>query len=102
MLNQPDRDFIDYKFGDYTLDLESPTWKEYKLYTSKEQMLRRLLAISELPGVLQDIITARRITLSLQSDELENASYLLMLIESEICRLDPEQCEDESPSIPGA
>ena len=87
ILNPEDRGFIDFVFGDENADLQSPTWEDYELRTPEESVIGGLSSIPDLQGLLRDVLTARQITLSFMDREIENSSYLLDLIESELDRL---------------
>ena len=87
ILNPEDRGFIDFEFGDENADLESPTWKNYKLRTPEGSVIGGLSSIPDLQGLLRDVLTARQISLSFMDREIENSSYLLALIETELNRL---------------
>jgi hypothetical protein len=87
ILYPEDREFIDFEFGDENADLQSPNWKNYKLRTPEKSIIRGLSSIPDLQGLLRDVLTARQITLIFMDQEIENSSYLLALIDSELNRL---------------
>ena len=87
ILNPEDRLFIDFEFGNANADLESPTWKNYTLKSTKENVVNGLMQVPNITGLLQDILTSRRITLSYLNFEFHISNDFLQLIQSEINRL---------------
>ena len=87
ILNPEDRSFIDFEFGNANADMESPTWKNYTLKSKKENVVNDLLKVPNLTGLLQDILTARRITHSYLDFEFHISNDFLQQIQSEIDRL---------------
>ena len=90
ILKPEDRGFIDFVFGDENADLQSPTWKNYKLRTPEASIIGGLSSIPDLEGLLRDVLTARQITLIFMDQEIENSSYFLALLDSELHRLSSE------------
>ena len=62
-------------------------WKTYKLRTAGRLITKELSEIPEFPGLLNDIIVARSITLGHLNHEKRMASETIELIQSEIDRL---------------
>jgi hypothetical protein len=87
VLDPADRSFIDFEFGNENADMESPTWKNYTLKSKKENILSEFLKIPNLTGLLQDILTARKITYSSMDFEFNVSNDFLLLLQSEIDRL---------------
>ena len=88
ILNPEDRLFIDFEYGNANADLESPTWKNYTLKSTKENVVNGLMKVPNLTGLLQDILTARKITESYLNFEFHISNDFLQLIQSEIDRLE--------------
>ena len=91
ILDPEDRSFIDFEFGNANADLESPTWKKYTLKSKDKNVVNELLKVPNLTGLLQDILTARRITYSYLDFEFHISNDFLLLIQSEIDRLKGSQ-----------
>ena len=91
ILDPEDKSFIDFKFGNENADMESETWKNYTLKSKKEHVLNEILKIPNLTGLLQDIITARKITYGYLDFEFNVSNDFLQLLQSEIDRLNGAQ-----------
>ena len=87
ILDPEDRSYIDFEFGQANADMESPTWKNYTLKSQKENVVNDLLKVPNLTGLLQDILTARRITYSYLNFEFHISNDFLQQVQSEIDRL---------------
>ncbi|HSR59433.1 MAG TPA: DUF6090 family protein [Robiginitalea sp.] len=94
ILDPEDRSFIDFEFGKSNSDMESPTWQNYTLKSKKEKVVNDLLKVPNLAGLLQDILTARRITLSYLNFEFHISNDFLQQIQSEIDRLQGSAAPD--------
>ena len=88
ILDPEDRSFIDFEFGNANADLESPAWKTYILKSKEEKVVNDLIKAPNLTGLLQDILTARRITYNYFDFEFHISNDFLLQIQSEIDRLE--------------
>ncbi|MGB5377108.1 hypothetical protein [Muriicola sp.] len=88
ILDPEDRSFIDFEFGNANADLKSPAWKTYILKSKEEKVVNDLIKAPNLTGLLQDILTARRITYNYLDFEFHISNDFLLQIQSEIDRLE--------------
>ena len=85
ILTKEDKIKIDFEWGSpYPKD---STWESFKLKTTGDKITYELSEIPGLPGLLNDIIVERMITLDYLNREERMASETLDLIQSEIDRL---------------
>jgi len=83
ILTKEDKIKIDFSWGDsYPKD-----WESFKLKTTGDKITNELSEIPGLPGLLNDIIVERRITLGYLNREKRMASETISLIQREIDRL---------------
>lgn len=87
ILEPEDRGFIDFQFGNENADVQNPIWQDYTLKSDRDKIVEDLLSIPELRGLLQDVLTARRITYSYLDYEFNITHEFLSIIQSEIDRL---------------
>jgi hypothetical protein len=87
VLEPEDREFIDFQFGNENADTQNPVWQNHPLKSNRDKVIVDLLAIPDLVGLLQDVLTARRITYTYLDYEFHVTHEFLQLIQSEIDRL---------------
>ncbi len=87
ILHPEDRGFVDFQFGNETTDPDHPSWQMYILKSDRDKVVEALLEIPGLTGLLQDVLTARRITYTYLDYEFNVTHEFLRLIRSEIDRL---------------
>ena len=83
ILTTEDKIKIDFSWGDYY----PKDWESFKLKTTGDKITNELSEIPGLPGLLNDIIVERRITLGHLNREKRMASETISLIQREIDRL---------------
>ena len=88
ILDPEDRSYIDLSFNLDAMNLKSPVWKDFNLQTPDQEIVRKLLEIKDLKGLLQDILSGRKITVTYQNIEVETSTIMIRLIQAEIDRLD--------------
>jgi len=88
ILDPEDRSYIDLNFNREALNLKSPIWKDFNLQTPGQDIVRKLLEIPNLKGLLQDIISGRKVTVIYQNIEVETSTLMIRLMQDEIDRLD--------------
>jgi hypothetical protein len=85
ILTKEDKIKIDFSWGSsYPKD---STWESFKLKTTGDKITNELSEIPGLPGLLNDIIVERMITLGRLNNEKRMASETISLIQREIDRL---------------